>query len=221
MNTCIYGRAGEVPGPLCNVLQGRDPVDPMHDPVYVIAAGRANHAGTGGWRGLVGNSSVHGLEVEHPGTGAVPRDRLEVSARIHAAFLEAPGSSRDARYTCQHKEWAPARKIDFFNLVPFTNDSFRDRVAYWIGRSANSLPPIPPDEEDDMKPHKLRLVDSNPDTWAYLIPDGTVIDKDWQDRPLTDTTVADFVAVYESTQALRVQVDRVQTSIRRARGDAW
>lgn len=63
LGTCINGRP-DVPGPLCNVLLGRD------RKAYLIAAGRANHAGKGGVRGLVGNSKVYGLEIEHAGTTA-------------------------------------------------------------------------------------------------------------------------------------------------------
>ena len=130
--TCIYGRS-DLDGPLCNVLQSRETNGT--DKAYVIAAGRANHAGQGGWRGLSGNGSVGGLEVEHVGTGPVDALRLEVSARIQAALLEAPGSSRSAANCCQHSEWTP-RKVDFFDLRPWTVATFRQRVAYWIGRSA-------------------------------------------------------------------------------------
>lgn len=141
--TCIYGRS-DLDGPLCNVLQSREP-DGM-DKAYVIAAGRANHAGKGGWRGLSGNGSVGGLEVEHVGTGPVDPLRLEVSARIQAALLEAPGSSRSAANCCQHSEWTP-RKIDFFDLRPWSVTTFRQRVAYWIGRSAE--PEVEIELEDD------------------------------------------------------------------------
>lgn len=136
--TVIFGRT-DVPGPLCQVLQSREPVG--WDKAYLIAAGRANHAGKGGWNGLSGNSSVGGLEVEHVGTGTVDVARLEVSARIQAALLEAPGSSRDAGFCCQHAEWAPTRKVDFRDLAPWNPHTFRERVAFWIGRQA---------EEDDM-----------------------------------------------------------------------
>lgn len=137
--TVIFGRT-DVPGPLCQVLQSREPLG--WDKAYLIAAGRANHAGKGGWNGLSGNSSVGGLEVEHVGTGTVDVRRLEVSARIQAALLEAPGSSRDAGFCCQHAEWAPTRKVDFRDLSPWNPHIFRQRVAFWIGRSAT--------EEDDM-----------------------------------------------------------------------
>lgn len=146
LNTCIYGRS-DVPGPLCNVLQGRHPTNPMLDPVYVIAAGKANHGGNGEWRGVSGNSRYYGLEIEHTGTGAVLPERLEVAARIHAAFLEGT-PNRDPNMVPQHFEYAlpRGRKIDFFNLAPTHNaNTFRARVSWWVGRSAVTPPkPKPP-----------------------------------------------------------------------------
>lgn len=136
---CTYGRS-DLSGPLCNVLQGRD------DVAYVIAAGRANHAGKGGWKGLTGNSSVYGLEVEHTGYGAVSRRRHEVSIQIHAAFAEGPTMPGDAGLVCQHSEWAPGRKIDFRSLAPFTPDLFRVAVA----EALQSPTPSPIPEDDDM-----------------------------------------------------------------------
>ena len=60
LNTLIYGRP-DLAGPLGNVGLGRSGT------YYVVAAGRANHAGKGGWRGLTGNSSVLGIEAENDG----------------------------------------------------------------------------------------------------------------------------------------------------------
>src|SRR5690606_41782567 len=102
-----YGRS-DLPGALCNVLQGRA------DTAYVIAAGRANHAGRGGWRGLSGNSSVYGLEVEHTGYATGPRaepwrpDQHDTAARILAAPIEGRA---DASMVCEHQEWT-SRKVD-------------------------------------------------------------------------------------------------------------
>lgn len=138
LTTIIYGRAG-LPGPLAQVLQSRE-ANPADDRAIVVAAGTANHAGSGGWRGLSGNHKVAGLEVEHTGTSRVDPRRLETSARIMAALIEAPGSPRDARLVCQHFEWT-SRKIDFHDLTPWTPESFRARVAAWVGRTA---------AEDDM-----------------------------------------------------------------------
>lgn len=137
-NTCLNGRPEDgIPGPLCNVLQGRHASNPLGDRAFVMSAGKANHGGNGAWHGVSGNSKFHGLEVEHPGTGPVPSGRLEVAARIIAAMCEAPGARRDAYWVWNHFEYAlpPGRKIDFFDLTPYTPNGFRDRVQWWIGRT--------------------------------------------------------------------------------------
>jgi len=119
LSTCIYGRP-DLAGPLCNVYQSREPDG--RDIAYVIASGRANHAGEGGWKGLEGNSSVYGLEIEHTGTAPLPQGRIDIAARIHAAMYEGSPSM-----VCQHYEWAPSRKIDAATNVP--GEWFRELVA--------------------------------------------------------------------------------------------
>ncbi|MDQ0320358.1 hypothetical protein QO002_002496 [Pararhizobium capsulatum DSM 1112] len=61
------GRGGQnpLPGPLSQLGLGRDGT------YYIVAAGRANHAGGGNWRTLTtGNSSFIGIEAENGGTRA-------------------------------------------------------------------------------------------------------------------------------------------------------
>lgn len=118
LNTVIYGRS-DLPGPLCNVLQSREPDG--NDKAYVVAAGRANHAGSGGWRGLSGNSTVYGLEIEHTGVAPLPMGRQQIAARIHAAMFGG-----DPGMVCQHFEWT-SRKIDAAQGVD--PNSFRQMVA--------------------------------------------------------------------------------------------
>lgn len=132
--TCIEGRP-DLPGPLCHVMQSREP---SVDIAYVIASGRSNHAGEGGWMGLSGNASVYGLEIEHDGVSALPQRRIETAAAIHAAMFQGnPGM------VCQHAEWAkPAgRKIDAATNVP--GDWFRELVA----DAASGVKPPPPPED--------------------------------------------------------------------------
>jgi hypothetical protein len=104
LGICTNGRSG-LPGPLCNVLVGRNLA------CYVIAAGTANHAGAGGWSGLSGNSSVYGVERENVGTQAEPwtPEQTIHAARVHAALADGRW---DADKVCLHKEWAPGRKVD-------------------------------------------------------------------------------------------------------------
>ena len=105
LNICINGRS-DLAGPLCNIYLGRDGI------VYVIAAGRANHAGTpdgGSWKGCLGNSDAYGFEIEHTGTSMLAANLHEIAARACAALIRGRFG---ASMVCDHKEWAPSRKID-------------------------------------------------------------------------------------------------------------
>jgi len=142
LNTCINGRP-DLAGPLCNVFQSREPDG--RDKAYVVAAGTANHAGSGGWKGLSGNSSVYGLEIEHTGTSPLSEGRQRIAAAIHAAMF-----SGDVGYVCQHYEWT-TRKIDAATNV--SGNGFRQYVTEArTGRPPTPTPePEPPyDEEDEV-----------------------------------------------------------------------
>lgn len=93
---------GNLPGPLCNVELRRS------GHVHVIAAGRANHAGRGGWRGLSGNSSALGIEASSAGQSWTDA-QLEAWPRICAGLLWMIG--RDESWLCGHREWT-SRKWD-------------------------------------------------------------------------------------------------------------
>lgn len=134
------GRGGPspLPGPLANVFQPRE----ESRRVCLVAAGRANHAGKGGWHGLSGNSSVWGLEVEHCGYAREPMSelRIDTMARVHAAFLL---DLVDPVGTMQHYEWT-TRKIDFCRPL-LDPDQFRRRVYDHIRRvKSGPNPPKPP-----------------------------------------------------------------------------
>lgn len=120
IDLCIRGRS-DLPGPLCQIL-----LDP-NGVAYVLAAGRANHAGAGEWRGLVGNTSVFGIEAVHTGSATQPwpTRQLEAYYRCCAALLDLMKLC-DARSVCGHKEWAPGRKIDPIRL---DMSAFRARVT--------------------------------------------------------------------------------------------
>lgn len=142
LNTVVYGR-GDLAGPLCNVLQSREANG--NDIAYVVAAGRANHAGSGGWQGLSGNSSVYGLEIEHTGTAPLSVARQRIASRIHAAML----NGKSASLVCQHYEWAPKRKIDAATHVSAA--TFRNYVVEaQKGGGASTSPPTTQPEDDDV-----------------------------------------------------------------------
>lgn len=129
--TLLYGRS-DLPGPLCNAAHSRSTTQRPGGAIHLLAAGRANHAGAGGNRGpfvgLVGNSSVWGLEVEHIGyaSESVSAARWDIMYRWHAACCDVSGVSSIT--TGQHFEWTD-RKIDFVkSLLPGGTDGFRRSV---------------------------------------------------------------------------------------------
>ncbi len=151
LGVCINGRS-DLPGPLCQVLVARDLT------CYVIAAGRANHAGSGGWKGLAGNSSVYGVERENVGTAAEPwrPEQTIHAAKVHAALITGKAN---ADMVCRHAEWAPTRKIDTHSI---SGTQLRGLVAKELNPPAPA--PTPKPKEDDMPaPMLLRLTKKNAD----------------------------------------------------------
>jgi hypothetical protein len=134
LRTCTNGRPG-INGPLCNVMIGRDST------VFVVAAGRSNHAGRGGpFRNIPANSAnafMAGVEVENDGSGERWTPALLTTADIVFATLLI-GLRRSPAWLIGHKEWAPGRKID---PHPLSMDDRRRQVARQIQRLTGERPP--------------------------------------------------------------------------------
>ncbi len=132
----------DLPGPLAQWGLGRS------GKVYLIAAGRANHAGSGGWRGLSGNTSVWGIEAESTGRGDWTDAQRRNYPRLAAALARHQPFSPDM--ICAHREWTP-RKPDPAGIdMP----SFRAEVARLLHGSPTpspTPPPAPIEEDDDMR----------------------------------------------------------------------
>lgn len=114
VNLMVKGRS-DLHGPLCQIWLDDDNNETAHvgDPVaYIIAAGRANHAGKGGWQSLSGNSSVVGIEARHSGSSSEQWSPAMYDAyvAISAALSAAGGWGNEM--VCAHREWAPGRKPD-------------------------------------------------------------------------------------------------------------
>lgn len=203
--TLIQGRPPRppkkgLPGPLCQLGLARDGT------YYVIAAGRANHAGAGEWQGLTaGNSSFIGIEAENMGTRADspwPDVQMDAYHRGVAAILRKVGA--DEHMCCGHKEYAlPAgRKPD----PNFDMEGFRARVRALLAGRGETRPLIPA-ADSSLRPtlrrgargalvkeiqRKLGLADDGafgPLTEAAvrqfqrernLVPDGIVGPKSWK-----------------------------------------
>jgi hypothetical protein len=125
LNVCVNGRP-DLPGPLCNVYLDRRGV------AVVVAAGRANHAGTGGKDGLAGNSSVYGIEAECGGDGDWTAEQRKAYPRVVAALLDTVDAPASRAYG--HHEWAPNRKID---IRDYTMNRMRSEVASVLAADTN------------------------------------------------------------------------------------
>lgn len=124
-------------GPLSQLGLGRDGT------FYVVAAGRANHAGGGVWRRQKdGNGNFIGVEAENMGTKADfpwPEVQMDAYRRGVAAILAHVG--QPAELCCGHREFAvPAgRKIDpLFDMA-----EFREGVAAIVAGTAPAPTLIP------------------------------------------------------------------------------
>jgi N-acetyl-anhydromuramyl-L-alanine amidase AmpD len=138
----------DLPGPLSQLCLGRDGT------FFVVAAGRANHAGAGNWQGVAsGNSSFIGIEAENTGLTAGPNAepwpavQLDAYRRGVAAILTRLRA--DSIMCCGHKEFAlpMGRKID----PTFDMDDFRIRVAAIMGGTA-PRPSVIPGVDSDNRP---------------------------------------------------------------------
>jgi peptidoglycan hydrolase-like protein with peptidoglycan-binding domain len=129
LDVLINGRTGNdpLPGPLANLGLGRDGT------YFVIAAGRAIHAGKGNFKGVGGNAHFIGIEAENTGQlndSPWPQVQLEAYHRGVAAILSH--LNKDSSFCCGHKEFAPQRKID----PNFDMNAFRQAVASIISGTA-------------------------------------------------------------------------------------
>ena len=127
----------DLPGPLCQVLQERTGGTGL-DRVYVVASGRANHAGVGGWAEVTsGNRRGTGNEIEWSGT-TEPFDgrRKETSERVAAALLSLGPDPKGLR-ACEHREYAYpiGRKID----TNLSGPEFRLRVQQILNQGDDEV----------------------------------------------------------------------------------
>ncbi|GAB5468284.1 MAG: peptidoglycan-binding domain-containing protein [Rhodospirillales bacterium] len=144
------GRAG-LSGPLSQLCLGRDGT------YYVVAAGKANHAGRGTWKGITsGNTHFIGIEAENTGLKPPhargdrwPEVQMEAYRRGVAAILGHIGA--DADMCCGHKEYAtPAgRKPDPAFDDGYEMDDFRRDVRALMTGEAPPPKLIPPVDTRD------------------------------------------------------------------------
>lgn len=136
----------DLPGPLSQLGLGRDGT------YFIVAAGRAFHAGAGNWQGITkGNSSFIGIEAENTGylngpkADPWPAVQIDAYERGVAAILKKIGV--DAIMCCGHKEYAlpQGRKSD----PTFDMPTFRSHVAAIMAGTAPAPSLIPAKDAND------------------------------------------------------------------------
>lgn len=131
----VEGRQ-DLPGPLSQLGLGRDGT------YYVIAAGRANHAGPGMWAGITqGNRHLIGIEAENTGAPDDPWPPIQMDAYRHGVAALLKHLRLDAERCAGHKEYAlpKGRKPD----PSFEMSSFRADVAQILGGAVAAPAAIP------------------------------------------------------------------------------
>jgi hypothetical protein len=112
LGLCVNGRS-DLPGPLCNIVFGRNGT------VYLVAAGVANHAGRGSAAGIpddTGNHYLIGIEMES--SGIIPwdwtLDQIRVAPHLGAALERAylGHLPEELRLQLAHYEYSSEGKID-------------------------------------------------------------------------------------------------------------
>lgn len=129
----VMGRS-DLPGPLCHFGLGRNGT------VYVIASGRANHAGKAKASGTVaagdGNSLYIGVEAFNDGRGEPwPSAQYDAYVLLCAA-LSKKITGNSVNTVRAHKETSVTGKID----PTFSMDAFRSRVAAAMERLSATKP---------------------------------------------------------------------------------
>jgi hypothetical protein len=132
-NVLVKGRA-DLRGPLCQLALSAEGV------VYIVAAGRANHAGNAKASGTVspgnGNTLYIGIEAMNAGTGRDNWEKSQYEAYVLlCAVLSVEVTGNSVQTVRAHKETSVTGKIDpagpiaYLNEKTFDMGKFRARVA--------------------------------------------------------------------------------------------
>lgn len=140
LNMCVNGRP-DLPGPLCNAVVGRDAT------VYLIAAGKANHAGRGSAHNIpadMGNYYLFGWEMES--SGIAPWDWTPEQLAIVPLIAAATERAYGIELEIGHLEYSSEGKIDPAGW-PGGMDGMRSSInAVLAGGTIN----VQSTQEDDM-----------------------------------------------------------------------
>lgn len=148
LNWLVNGGLAGVRAPYAHALVGREPK------IFLIAAGRANHAGLGGPFLTVPkdsmNSRGYGIEVEAPGRELdFAPGQFELMCKLNAAVLWIVG--QDVDRVLRHKDWTDGgvdgvpwlptrgRKVD----VRYPLGTIRTTTKAYLEKLEGAVPPPP------------------------------------------------------------------------------
>ena len=147
LNVVTYGHSG-LPGPLCNFGLGRDGT------IYVVAAGRANHAGRVG-KTIWTNTRSIGIEAENTGVGEPwSRDQLDSYVKLCSELVKEFGWKVTKDRVVGHKEAAVprGRKIDpNFSSPRLSMNQFRKFVKAGAYKGSTATKPSKPSKPSKPK----------------------------------------------------------------------
>src|SRR5215813_12654405 len=125
-----------LPGPLAQLGLGRDGT------YFVVAAGKAAHAGKGSFKGVTGNLRFIGIEAENGGTASDPWPDVQLDAYHRGVAAILKHLQKDESFCVGHKEYAPHRKDD----PSLDMDKFRAAMSGFLTGITPTPPPIPAEE---------------------------------------------------------------------------
>jgi N-acetylmuramoyl-L-alanine amidase/Putative peptidoglycan binding domain len=181
-----------VSGPLSQVVLGRDGT------WFLVAAGRANHAGIGAWKGITaGSSNLIGIEAENMGTPEDPWPEVQIASYALgvAALLKRFGLSADD--CIGHLEWAlpKGRKID----PTFNMSAFRARVAQAIVALSGGKAPKRPAPVPSVDPRSAMLRKGSTGESVRVLQAKLGITVDGKFGPKTEAAVKAYQAAHNLT----------------------
>jgi N-acetylmuramoyl-L-alanine amidase len=195
LSVLINGNSA-APGPIAQLLLWRDAV------VYVVAAGRCNHAGEGWWPDIGSmNSEGIGIEQANNGTGEWwSAQMIDASVRLTTALVGAYGIP--VGNVVSHREWAPDRKIDpagpwaapTAGMTAWTPDD----MGPWRQWIVDLLATEP---GDDMALTLMQCTDADAAFLAYTVG-GVAAQVEWADRATFDA----YAGLVDHQDITRAQV---------------
>lgn len=203
----------DLTGPLAQLNQTRD-VDQRTglDFVWLVATGKANHAGAGVLNGIVGNYKLLGLEIDWAGSGEFFGPMRELTSELCMRAMLDCCAGTDTNDVGEHREYArPLGRKQDTNL---SGDKLRQRMR--------TITPFRPDEEEFDVDTKQKVdalyelfANGNPSFGAGTPPRWQVVlDNAIWNRDRITTAYQGVIDTHEVAEAAKKSADEAKDLIR-------